>query len=52
MCAAAVLIGLRWLGVDDRVVDATIEFERDSTGAVTGLWFQQGGPRQRAVRIR
>jgi CubicO group peptidase (beta-lactamase class C family) len=35
-----------------RVVDATVEFERDSTGAVTGLWYQQGGPRQRAVRIR
>lgn len=26
-----------------RVVDATIEFERDETGTVTGLWFQQGG---------
>lgn len=35
-----------------RVVDATIEFERDDAGSVTGLWFQQGGPRQRAVRVR
>ena len=35
-----------------RIVDATVEFERDETGKVTALWYQQGGPRQRAVRIR
>ena len=34
-----------------RIVDATVEFERDDAGKVTGLWYQQGGPRQRAVRV-
>jgi len=35
-----------------RAVDATIEFERDEAGKVTALWYQQEGPRQRAVRVR
>ena len=35
-----------------RAVDATIEVERDEAGKVTGLWYQQHGPRQRAVRVR
>lgn len=35
-----------------RIVDATMEVERDAAGKVIGLWYQQGGPRQRAVRVR